>query len=200
MNGPLVPLIALFFIVIQNFLTAVLVTELARPHGKKAVMNSVAAAVVVGAVAGFAWTFVLNTSVAFTILASALVAGGIAYRWAEVMARDIAEQLKMASTVAKFGRENFERLDPRGEGEFGTAHLYIALESGTFPESGEWLIKHMQKHISDIGHAAGTAGVPVVAPPHGGGGYVYTVYRVSRRDLETYEHRINEKYRAWRSA
>ncbi len=198
MNGPLVPLIALFFIVIQNFLTAIMVTELARPRGKKMVMYAVAAAVVIGGLAGFAWTFVLSTSVVFTVLASMLVAGGIAYRWAEVMARDIAEQLRMASTVAKFGRENFERLDTRGEGEFGTAHLYEVLESNTFPESGQWLIKHMQKHISDIGHAAGTAGVPVGAVPYGGGGgYVYTVYRVSVRDLQTYESRLKDKYRAW---
>lgn len=198
MNGPLVPLIALFFLVIQNFLTAVLVTEIARSHGKKKVMYAVAAAVVIGALAGYAWTFVLSTSVAFTGLASMLVAGGIAYRWAEVMARDIAEQLRMAATVAKFGRENFERLDTRGEGEFGTAHIYEALDSGAFSESGQWLLKHMQKHISDIGHAAGMAGTPIVAAPHGGGGYVYTIYRVNARDLETYEHRINEKYRAWR--
>jgi hypothetical protein len=72
------------------------------------------------------------------------------------------------------------------------------LESNTFPESGQWLIKHMQQHISDIGHAAGTAGVPVGAVPYGGGGgYVYTVYRVSVRDLQTYESRLKDKYRAW---
>lgn len=196
MNGPLVPFIALFFLVIQNFLTAVLVTEMARPRGKKMVMYAVAAAVVIGALAGYAWTFVLSTPVAFTILASMLVAGGIAYRWAEVMARDIAEQLKMASTVAKFGRENFERLDTRGEGEFGAAHIYAALESGSFTEGGQWLLKHMQKCIGDIGHVAGVQST-AVAVPHGAG-YVYVVHRINRRDLETYEHRINEKYRAWR--
>jgi hypothetical protein len=196
MNGPLVPLIALFFLLIQNFLTAVLVTEMARPHGKKKVMYAVAASVVVGALAGYAWTFVLSTSVAFTILASMLVAGGIAYRWAEMMARDIAEQLRMAATVAKFGRENFELLDKRGEGEFGTAHIHAALESGSFTEGGQWLLKHMQKCIADIGHVAGVQSAPV-AVPHGAG-YVYVVHRVNRRDLETYEHRINEKYRAWR--
>lgn len=198
MNGPLVIFIALFLIVIQNFLTAFLATEMARPHGKKMVMLAVAAAVVIGALAGFGWTLVLNTSAVFTVLASMLVAGGIAYRWAEVIERDIAEQLRMAATVSKFGLENFERLDTRGEGEFGTAHIYAALESSSFTEGGQWLLKHMQKCIGDIGHVAGVQSTAVAVPT--GAGYVYVVYRVNRRDLETYERRINEKYRAWRSA
>ena len=195
MNGAAVPFIALFFFVIQGGLASICLTELARNLGKRAVGLAVIASLVVAAIAGYAWTFVLSTSVPFTILASVLVSGGIAYHWAKKMERDIAEQLKMARTVATFALENFAQIDSRGEGEFGPAHLEAALSSHRFTEGGEWLLRHMQARISDIGHVAGVQHSPVVVPH--GGGYVHTIYRINRRDLESYEIRIGRKYRAW---
>lgn len=195
MDGAAVPFIALFFLVIQGGIVSICLTELARSFGKQAVGLAVIAAVIVAAIAGYAWTYVLNTSVVYTIFASVLVAGGIAYTWAKKMERDIADQLRMANTVARFGLDNFAQIDLRGEGEFGIAHLEAALSSRKFTEGGEWLLRHMEARISDIGHAAGVITAPVVAPR--GGGYAYTVYRVSRRDLQTYEDRIHRKYRAW---
>lgn len=195
MSEAAVPFIALFFFVMQGGIVSLCLTELARPLGKRAVWIAVAASVVVAVFAGYAWTYVLSTSVAFTILASALVTGGIAHAWAKKMERDIAEQLKMASTVAKFALENFDQLDPRREGEIGHAHIEAALSSRKFTEGGEWLLRHLEARISDIGHPAGHVHAPVVTPY--GGGYAYTIYRVSRRDLETYEKRIGRQYRAW---
>jgi hypothetical protein len=196
MNGAAVPFIALFLIVIQGGLTSICLTELARTLGKRAVWLAVIASIVVAAIAGYAWTYVLSTSVAYTILASVLVSGGIAYNWAKKMERDIAEQLRMAHTVAKFGLENFDQLDTRREGEFGSGHLEAALSSRNFTEGGHWLLRHMQSRISDIGHVAGVQSAPV-AVPHGAG-HVHVIYRVNRRDLESYEGRIGRKYRAWR--
>lgn len=196
MNEAATPFIALFFFfVMQGGLVSICLTELARPFGKQAVGLAVIASVIVAAIAGYAWTYVFNTSVAFTILASVLVAGGIAYNWAKKMGRDIAEQLRMAHTVARFGLDNFAQIDTRGEGDFGIAHLEKALSSRKFTEGGEWLLRHMEARISDIGHAAGVVAAPMVVPH--GGGYAYTIYRVSRRDLQTYEERIHRKYRAW---
>ncbi len=195
MDEAAVPFIALFFFVMQGGLVSICLTELARNLGKQAVWLAVIASIVVAAIAGYAWTFVLSTSVPFTILASVLVSGGIAYNWAKKMERDIAEQLRMARTVATFGLDNFAQIDTRGEGSFGVGHLEAALSSRKFTEGGEWLARHIEARISDIGHAAGVVSTPMVVPH--GGGYAYTVYRVSRRDLETYEDRIHRKYRAW---
>ncbi len=195
MDGAALPFIALFLFVVQGGLVSLLLTELARPFGQRAVSIAVATSVVVAAVSGYFWTYVLSTSAAFTILASVLVTGGIAYNWAKKMGRDIAEQVRMAATVAKFGLENFDQIDSHRDGEFGSAHLEAALSSRRFTEGGEWLLRHMQMRISDIGHQSGiiTAPVPV---PHGSG-YAHVIYRINRRDLETYEGRIGRKYRAW---
>ena len=195
MNGAAVPFLALFLFVVQGGILALCLTELARFRGKKAVGVAVVASTVLAAVAGYFWTFALSTSPAFTVLASVLVTGGIAYQWAKKMGKDIAEQLRMAQTVAKFGLDNFEKIDRRGEGQFGSAHLEAAIESPGFNEGGYWLLRHMQQRISDIGHPAGV--IASVAPVPHGGGYVHTIYSISRRDLETYESRISNKYRAW---
>lgn len=195
MDEAAIPFVALLLFVIQGGLVSLCLTELARNLGKRAVWLAVAASVVVAAFAGYAWTFGLSTSVAYTILASVLVSGGIAYSWAKKMERDIAEQLRMARTVAQFGLDNFARIDTRGEGSFGVYHLGVAQSSRNFTEGGEWLLRHIEARISDIGHAAGVISAPMVVPH--GSGYASTIYRVSRRDLETYEDRIHRKYRAW---
>ncbi len=196
MDGAAVPFIALFLFIMQGGIVSLCLTEMARPLGKRAVWIAVAASVVVAAFAGYAWTFALSTSVAYTVLASVLVGGGIAHAWAKKMERDIQEQLRMASTVAQFGLDNFDRLDSRREGEIGHAHFEAALSSRQFTEGGEWLIRHMESRISDIGHPVGHIAAPVVSPM-GGHGYAYTIYRISKRDLETYEKRIGRTYRAW---
>ncbi|MCC6977778.1 MAG: hypothetical protein IT343_05620 [Candidatus Melainabacteria bacterium] len=196
MNGAFVPFFALFVFVIQGGLLSLLAIELARPHGKKAVGFAVAASVVIAAASGFFWTTALGTALVFTMFAAGLVAGGIARLWAKVVEREIAEQLRMASTVAKFGLDFFHQLDTRGEGEFGTAELCDAIEAKRFSGGNEWLVKHMQKCLSDIGHVADITSHAVVAIPHGAG-YVYVSYRVNRRDLETYESRLRTKYGAW---
>lgn len=195
MNGAAVPFVALLLFVFQGGLVSLCLTELARPKGKKAVWGAVAASIAIAAVAGYLWTFLLSTSTAFTILASMLVTGGIAYQWAKKMERDIAEQLRMAQTVAKFGLDNFTKIDRQGEGQFGSAHLERAIESPGFTEGGYWLLRHMQQCISDIGHQSGV--IASVAPVPHGSGYVHVIYSISRRDLETYESRITSKYRAW---
>lgn len=195
MNGAFVPFFALFTFVIQGGLLSLLAIELARPHGKKAVWSAVAASVVISAGTGFFWADALGTSLAFTMLAAGLVAGGIARSWAKFVEREIAEQLRMASTVAKFGLDFFRQLDTRGDGEFGAAELHTAIEGNRFSGGNEWLVKHMQKCLSDIGHVASIT-TSVVGIGHGAG-YAHVSYRVNRRDLETYESRIKRKYGAW---
>lgn len=199
MNGEispvLLPFFALFTFVIQGGLLSLLAIELARPHGKKAVWSAVAASVVISAVSGYFWSIALGTSLAFTVLAAGLVTGGIARAWARVVEREIAEQLRMASTAAKFGLDFFHQLDTRGDGEFGSAELQAALDANRFSGGNEWLVKHMQKCLSDIGHVASIT-TSAVAIGHGAG-YAHVSYRVNRRDLETYESRLKAKYGAW---
>lgn len=192
---PFVPFLALVIFAVQGLIISFFAVELTVPLGKKSAIAALAASVAVAAALGYFWTSALGTSMAFTILCSTLCAGGIAYRLQAYMAKTIAEQLKMASTVAKFALENFERLDFSAEGDFGAFHLEKALEEGGFSEGQQWLLRHMRTHLADIGHQAQVLSAPM-AVPHGAG-YVHVIYRVSRRDLQSYEGRLKAKYEAW---
>lgn len=194
MNEVLIPFVALLIFSVQGAYLAFVATELSRSFGPKWVGVSVFGAAAIAGVAGYFWPLLLGSSVAFTVLASALLAGGIAHQLSSVMKRQVTEQLRMASTVAKFGLDNFAQLGTRGETEIGRGHIDSARSAGKFAGGNLWLLNHMDRHLSDIGHVTNVR-ASVISPS--GAGYVSVTHHINRRDLETYEARLKQKYRAW---
>lgn len=192
MNGATLALILLLVFVVQGLAIAATAVEVTHVNGRKAMYRGVAISVVVSAIAGYLWTLIVPVSPVLSALGFAVVEGFFALDFARRAEARVREQLKMASTVARFGLENFRRFDRENKGEFGSAHLHDALAEQSFSEGDRWLIDHLQRHISDVGHKSN---VQLVSAMHHS--TVVVTYAITRRDLETYETRLNKLYAAW---
>ncbi|MDZ4833892.1 MAG: hypothetical protein SGJ27_08940 [Candidatus Melainabacteria bacterium] len=179
---------------IQAGFLGLIATEIAREAGPKTVKM----ASIVATVLSFILGIVLSTPATLVPCAVgyAVLTMLFSYWYGEkVIAAGIRKQFELAPDLVRFGLRNYSRFaDKNG---ITTAALHDALDEGTtFSEEEAVIVKHLLRHICDIGHVVDTI-IVGYGSPHGGGAQAVAVYAVNEQDLRSYQTRLKRKYGAW---
>lgn len=169
-------------------------TEFARHAGPRGVKNASIVALCISFVLGV----VLSESsmMVFGALGFALPTGLFAWWYGQkFVAPSVRKQIEMAPLVVQYLSRNYERF--AGKEGITSAELHRLLdEPGQLADDEYEIVKHITRHMSEIGHCYDVIVLATGSPMHGGASGV-PVYAINRNDLRTYQSRVHSRYANW---